>query len=1499
MSENYPRVIEVDARNENNNNNNNIFKNVINKIRIVNIFKSKKDPSEDVGYGNDGTIKKEDYQIAICQDGKFAVTFDTANLRVKILENTDHRQPRFNKKKEVDSSNQNESNGSVEIDKTIAYFKINDDFSINKYYKTTYKPLPFKETHGVGSSNSDDITKENISKKDDKFRWSFDISNMYKKNDTEYFILVSISRVKIDEDMKGTKEKNIKVTKLDYKREYLSSKKFKCSSPSDDCELDVKNNKFYETHDTAVDIQSVPKSENFNAPDDNILEKTDEIKKGISIYRLDFIKNKEIEVNYVLKAVTCYHSDVISGICKFIDSGEVDKDKSCDTQQRRFIILNFRGIYNFEFSDYCDYFDLNEKFEYPQSVRYELDNWFTRTDDDCDDCGDCMGRLISCIYNKYFLVTQYKNNVQSLEVYNLAKMELETTAKRVENKNKFVKNYYSNIFSVNRLQLCFTRGISIVKLYYMENGLQIASKRFDEIKKIHLLEFIDSDEKLLILGECPKGVMISLVWDLYNTGKVEISRLDNCPITRLARTSGNILLIEDNGKVSSVLKKVEENLKLKKVDYKMITNNKCHIDFKPVNDTEPWVLSNCERKFYCLYHNKEGTQTNTLQLIVGRSTVQIWHQIQDDSKNKDVLPNKGEPFLEYIWTNRIPVNQESEKTRLQIEEFTYDDLDNFCLKVYWHIKENNGVLKKKEKIIKQKDINEKFHAVRHACKALEHLNKRYKSKRLANNYTRVHKYEEMVGYIRHIVWRFAKHEPENFKLLDVRHNVMKSLILSDCNHLIKFILFGDEETVENSKENEVKEVVIRHIPRIKLWPGKKFLMDDDLDFDERNDGIEDNEKIIPENNMELAIYHCKGRELKDTIVIAYFLEYYTRHATDYAGWMCTVSKAIPLLFKYNYDDYARKLFYKECFADQDHFSALDPNEIIPEEYRERRNHNIKFRAFRPIIELRTDKYELYYKILNPLVDFKNKMIKRYENFDNNLGKSPLALRVVPLPSFTVNDIPRKKEKYNLKKNLLNIFLFLFIPRWYQIGRGDVKKLSPFSRMILYENNDDIYDNPATEAVVDFRWRETRNFFFLLFLRFLIFAICFTLVSWAYMDHTTIINQNFLLTLIIIFYYLAIYQLITEALQFHYRGFKKYFGEIFNIFDIVSITLSVAIMTIILNDFQFSDGFESVKETDTNLTVWISFSVFLLWIEFIFYLRLIPAIDIYIYYVIIIFKAIFPFFLFMSIAIFAFAHTMFILLRNPTNIKIKDTTFSGNATNDSTNETFHIELKSDFDPKSIDNPFSSFYEALMAAYFWIGGDWVQRDEFSYWAVDLFTWIASIILVYVLLNMLIAFMTGVYEKAEIKGRQTSLRLRANHIADYEALHHINFWEPEPEPKNIYYFGQSKNFEEWYNTRKNQGSIYKEFEEKSTFTKHIFKESDYDKISIWKYDENDIMKEIEKITIIKNDLNNNIDYFIKKFSDLKNENDNDINNDEINNIINRIKDFENIQIKNILID
>ena len=37
-------------------------------------------------------------------------------------------------------------------------------------------------------------------------------------------------------------------------------------------------------------------------------------------------------------------------------------------------------------------------------------------------------------------------------------MDLEATAKRVENKDEYASLYNNGIFSVSRLQLCFTRG---------------------------------------------------------------------------------------------------------------------------------------------------------------------------------------------------------------------------------------------------------------------------------------------------------------------------------------------------------------------------------------------------------------------------------------------------------------------------------------------------------------------------------------------------------------------------------------------------------------------------------------------------------------------------------------------------------------------------------------------------------------------------------------------------------------------------------------------------------------------------------------------------------------------------------------------------------------------------------------------------------------------------------------------------------------------------------
>ncbi|RGB26260.1 hypothetical protein C1646_427056 [Rhizophagus diaphanus] len=291
---------------------------------------------------------------------------------------------------------------------------------VEKFYKENYDPL------------SSTTATEN---KASNLKWSFDISNVQEKNG-ESFIFVAISRI-IDEDMRRSKEKRKDRKdinkKPDYERKVLSKVRFSCPLPPEEAiVVDMQN------------TRTVLTSRN-----------NSKIKKGIAIYRIDLKMNQEGEKkNYILSTVTCHYSDQISGICRFIEASS-EGDSLYDFKLKRFIIVNYRGIYNFEFDDHFDFFTLNEKFEYPASIRRELDSWYA------DD--DCMKRLLSCIYDKYFLVTQYKNNAQSLEVYDLEKMELETTAKKLENKDKFVKKYNYDTFSVSRLQLCFTRGINNIR----------------------------------------------------------------------------------------------------------------------------------------------------------------------------------------------------------------------------------------------------------------------------------------------------------------------------------------------------------------------------------------------------------------------------------------------------------------------------------------------------------------------------------------------------------------------------------------------------------------------------------------------------------------------------------------------------------------------------------------------------------------------------------------------------------------------------------------------------------------------------------------------------------------------------------------------------------------------------------------------------------------------------------------------------------------------------
>jgi hypothetical protein len=70
------------------------------------------------------------------------------------------------------------------------------------------------------------------------------------------------------------------------------------------------------------------------------------------------------------------------------------------------------------------------------------------------------------------------------------------------------------------------------------------------------------------------------------------------------------------------------------------------------------------------------------------------------------------------------------------------------------------------------------------------------------------------------------------------------------------------------------------------------------------------------------------------------------------------------------------------------------------------------------------------------------------------------------------------------------------------------------------------------------------------------------------------------------------------------------------------------------------------------------------------------------------------------------------------------------------------MKANFDPTDRnDNPFSYFPTAILAIYYRLNGDFVQRDTFDFWAIEVFSLIASIFLTIILQNTLVSSMRQV--------------------------------------------------------------------------------------------------------------------------------------------------------------
>lgn len=163
-----------------------------------------------------------------------------------------------------------------------------------------------------------------------------------------------------------------------------------------------------------IKTKTAPYIDEYNVNDDNVInvDGMDYSQRKTIIYCFKINKN---DVYYSLDSdytPTCCVCNYVSGIPKFINIEKIDNSENSDDQDRilkRFILLNFNGIYNFEYNYEDRSFDLNERFDYPKSFEDELNNWHTNK------LTNCMNRLLSCLTNKNFLVEKYKDKVQVIE----------------------------------------------------------------------------------------------------------------------------------------------------------------------------------------------------------------------------------------------------------------------------------------------------------------------------------------------------------------------------------------------------------------------------------------------------------------------------------------------------------------------------------------------------------------------------------------------------------------------------------------------------------------------------------------------------------------------------------------------------------------------------------------------------------------------------------------------------------------------------------------------------------------------------------------------------------------------------------------------------------------------------------------------------------------------------------------------------------------------------
>ncbi|CAG8553097.1 7437_t:CDS:10 [Diversispora eburnea] len=629
--------------------------------------------------------------------------------------------------------------------------------------------------------------------------------------------------------------------------------------------------------------------------------------------------------------------------------------------------------------------------------------------------------LHKTIIKNYFMVYSFENRQQIIEMYSLIAGDLEMLFKRHKAPD-IIRD--SPIFAISQNEKCW-------------HFVEITTKQLEgqiRIYKILDINFIDADNKLLIVLEekedrqrkNSRNHQIFVVWDLFTTFKNYIRQTDypktkkplKMDLTyRLMNSHGEVFAIRDSEdnpnedvdsiRDSSVKAITEIDIPTNGVDRVIYTvdGKICdQMDQMIINKVEPWHLNKNYFRISVFLDSAKSTQ-----LIISHNTIQVW--------KLKYRSNYKERILEYISAR----NKEMKVQKLRVGEREFE------LRVSVPSKELHTA--KIMTIHWPNNVN----VLEAACRSLFVLGKK-KHEHSITSFADVNRMKYLVECTQKLIRRYIT-KYGIFRLTSIRYPIMKYLIKSDQESLIRHIL---KKKIDKKNSNI-------YIPSLCKW---KVYEDKKSSTTERS-----------KSDLHHAI-KCTQERGDSTVILKYLIDYYADNTKEYNnhGWMFTVSKAIPLLYDNNLSEFVRYLFKKPCFGITEAYTP--PLHITP--YDKKRGNNTS--VMHSLVVKPRLASNFYHTLWFFLKDPFTSVLNLYYWFQTS--SNDRKVYIAPLFDFTANP-----KDPNL---ILWVLYTIFWPRRKVINKPE--EMNPFLRVIYEENGCEIYQTPTILAFLDLKWPAARRYF---------------------------------------------------------------------------------------------------------------------------------------------------------------------------------------------------------------------------------------------------------------------------------------------------------------------------------------------------------------------------------------------------------------------------------------